>query len=288
MTKKPVIALLAGLALSVAGVANAQIQTKDQQKCINKINKDAIKVQAAQGKVNSGCIKDYVKGKIAGPTAAEDCIQNDVKNKVGKKQAKILSDETKKCTPLPTAPTFAYTSGVFAGTTAAEAEIALAHSLFGDPLDSGMYICDTFPNECFCQRTSAKRINKIFRAASKIFVKCKKAALTVGKDPFGLGADEAADVAECVTNGAIGLSVEADTKGKISKATTQLGDTIGQFCGQGGEDEFGAGVCVGLTGTPLRDCIASQTLCHFCEMVKAIDALPLNCTTWSGTACSIP
>jgi hypothetical protein len=286
MTKRSIIAVVAGLALSVAAAANAQIQTKAQQKCIFKINKDAIKTQAAQGKVNSGCIKDYVKGKISGPTAAEDCIQNDVKNKVGKKQAKILKDETKKCTPLPAPPDFAYTSGVFAGTSAAQAEISLVRAVFGNPLDDGMYICDTFPNECKCQRLASKRVNKLFRTASQIFVKCKKFALRVGKIPFPLGANSAADIADCVTDLAI-ESVGADAKGKIAQATGQLGDTIGQFCGQGGEDEFGAGVCTGLSGAPLRDCIAAQTLCHFCEMVNAIDNLSINCTTWSGTACSI-
>ncbi len=283
--KQLVVSLVVGSALTVAGSAVAQIQTKDQQKCINKMNKDSIKIQAAQGKVNSGCIKDFVKGKISGATAAEDCIQNDVKNKVGKKQASLISDETKQCTPLPSPPDFAYLGGVVATTAASEAEISLVHAIYGDPLDSGMLICDTYPSECFCQRTSTKRINKIFRAASKIFVKCKNAALKVGKDPFLLGASSAANLADCVTDGGIGLSVEADTKGKIGNATTQLGDTLGQFCGQGGEDEFGGGVCTGLTGTPLRDCIANQTLCHFCEMVNDVDGLGINCTTWSGTTC---
>ena len=48
------------LSLGVAGIATAAPQGNQQQKCINKINKGASKVQAAQGKANSGCIKDSV------------------------------------------------------------------------------------------------------------------------------------------------------------------------------------------------------------------------------------
>lgn len=284
LKKSFALLFVVGSVVLAAGVAVAQIQTKDQQKCINKVNKDAIKIQAAQGKINSSCIKDFVKGKVAGPGAAETCIQSDPKSKVSKKQGKLVADEGKFC---GTAPDFAYVGSPTATDAPVDAERNLAHSIYGNPLDSGMFICDTFPNECFCQRTTTKRINKIFRAASKIFIKCKKAALKVGKDPFDLGADNLGDIEACVTDGVLagGLSVESDTKGKISKATSQLGDTIGQFCGLGGSDEFGGGDCAALSGTALRDCIANETLCHFCEMINDVDGLAIDCATWSGAIC---
>ncbi len=280
-----IMSVFVAAALIGSGSALAQVQDKVQEKCINKINKDAIKIQAAQGKINSSCIKDFVKGKISGPGSAENCIQSDPKAKVSKKQNKLLADEVKFCS---TTPDFAYVGGLTAVSDPVDAERNVVHSLYGNPLDSGMFICDTFPNECFCQRTTTKRINKIFRAASKIFIKCKKAALKIGKDPFPLGAQDPADIEACITDGLLvgGLSVAADTKGKIGNATTQLGDTINQFCGMGGNDEFGGGDCAGLSGSTLRDCIANETLCHFCEMIKGVDGLPaIDCAAWSGATC---
>ncbi len=281
---RKIASIAAAAAIIASGSALAQVQSKDQEKCINKINKDAIKIQAAQGKINSSCIKDFVKGKISGAGEAENCIQSDPKSKVLKKQMKLIGDEGKFCS---TTPDFAYVGSPTATDAPVDAERSVVHSIYGNPLDSGMYLCDTHPAECFCQRTTTKRINKIFRSASKIFIKCKKKALKVGKDPFPLGADDGGDIEECVTDGLQpgGLSVEADTKGKISKAIQQLGDTMNQFCGQTPNDEFGGGDCNGLSGVALRDCVANETLCHFCEMVNDVDGLAIDCATWSGATC---
>src|SRR6185369_6648157 len=162
------------LSLGVAGIATAQPQGNQQQKCINKINKGASKVQAAQGKANAGCIKDAVlKG-----TMAEPCIIDDPKDKVEGKQAKLNDDDMKNCTDTPD---FGYTSGTFAGTTAYQAEVNLIHDIYGNPVDSGLYSCDTNPAECLCQRQVDGRIEKLFRAMSKIFLKCKNPALAIGK-----------------------------------------------------------------------------------------------------------
>lgn len=266
----------------VAGTAAAQ-QTKVQAKCINTINKGVSKVHAAQGKLNSGCIKDHVSGKISG---AETCLQSDPKNKVTGKQAKLNADDGKKCTIE--IPTIAYTNGVFAGTTAEQAEKDLIHDLYGTPVDPGLYLCGTNPSECLCQRQVNGRVNKMFRAMSKIFLKCKNPALAIGKAPFTLGAATAGEIAECISNGAVGLSVQADTKTKIASATTQLASTAQQFCYKTPNDEFGAGACAGFSGNPagLADCIRDRIECRFCNMYKAADALGagIDCAAWSGAA----
>lgn len=261
-----------------AGVASAQLGNTEQ-KCVNKINKGVSKVHAAQGKLNSGCIKDRVSEKI---TDADACIAADAKGKVSGKQAKLIADDTKNC---GTAPGFAYTGGVFAGTTAVAAELDLIHDIYGNPVDPNLFLCDTNPSECLCQRQVNGRINKLFRAMSKIFLKCKNPALAIGKDPFPLGAGSAAEIAQCISNAGIGLSVEADTKGKVADATQQLSDTAQQFCFATPNDEFAAGACAGAAnGAALAACILDQVECRFCNMYKAADALGagINCATWSG------
>jgi hypothetical protein len=271
----------AALLLLGAGAASAAPQGNLQQKCINKINKDMIKVQAAQGKLNAGCVKDAVKTG----SSAETCINADVKNKVGGKAAKTVSDEQKKCVGLSPQPEFAYLSAGTANAAAIGAEKNLIHDVFGNPVDAGLFLCDTFPQECLCQRQAIDRVEKAVRAMSKIFVKCKKAALAIGKDPFLAGAASASDIAECVTNGTIGLSVEADTKTKVSSAFGQLDATIANFCTAGGTDEFGGGDCATLTGGPLGDCLEQRARCRFCEMVNQGDGLAIDCSAWSGGTC---
>jgi hypothetical protein len=264
-----------------AGVASAQPQGNLQQKCINKINKDMIKVQAAQGKLNAGCVKDAVKTG----SNAETCLAADAKMKVATKRAKTVSDETKKCTGLMPAPAFAFTGAANQNDAAEQAAKDLVHDVFGSPVDSGLFLCDTNPTECLCQRQTIDRVEKLSRAISKIFVKCKNQALAIGHDPFPVGAASASDVADCLTNASTtnGLSVQADTKGKVADATTQLSDTITNFCTVGGE--FDAGVCTGLSGNPLVACLAQRVKCRSCLMLNDGDGLANNCSMWSGTTC---
>ncbi len=198
------------------------------------------------------------------------------------------ADDVKNCTP---APSFAYTSGVVAGSAAARAEVDLVHDLYGNPVNPNLYLCDTNPAECLCQRQVNGRIKKLFRAMSKIFLKCKNPALAIGKDPFPAGAANVGEIAQCISNAGIGLSVQADTKGKVADGTQQLTDTAQQFCYANMVDEFGAGACVGsANGAALAACIVDQVECRFCNMYKAADALGagINCATWSGEASCPP
>jgi hypothetical protein len=266
--------------LLVAGSAMGQLGNAEQ-KCVNKINKGASKVHAAQGKLNSGCIKDAVSEKIPD---ADACFLADAKGKVIGKQNKLNDDDAKNCGSVPS---FAYVGGAFAGTTAAQAELDLIHDVYGNPVQPELYLCDTNPAECLCQRQVNGRINKLFRAMSKIYLKCKNPALAIGKDPFSAGAANVGELAQCITNGSIGLSVQADTKGKVADGRQQLIDTATQFCNANMIDEFGGGACAGSANpTALADCILDRVQCRFCRMYKQVDALggAVDCAAWSGAA----
>jgi len=269
--------------LLLAAAAWAIPQDKFQQKCINKINKDTIAVEAVQGKLDAGCIKDAVK--VGSSTIAETCINSDPAGKVAKKAAITNKDNTNKCASINPQPDFAYTSPAIVNTAAIQAERDLIHDVFGSPLDAGLFKCDVHPLQCLCQRQVVDRVEKLGRAMSGIFVKCKNAALAIGHDPFPLGATQASDIAECVTNAAIPQSVQADTKTKISTAQAQLLATWTQFCHKTSDDEFHGGVCPGLLGSALTDCLAQRVRCRFCRMVDTADALAINCATWSGGSC---
>ncbi len=271
------------LLLFGAGAASAQVQTKAQQKCINKVNKDGIKVQATQEKANSACVKDHVTGVLG--STAEACVLDDPDNKVEAKQSKLLNDASEYCDSLSVPPNFGYTSGATASAQSYQAAVDLVHDLFGNPVDDGLYVCDPYEAECMCQRQMMTRLAGYSRALSKAWVRCKKAALEVGKEPFSLGADSASDLEECVTNGAIALSVQADPKSKISEAKNKLGGTVNEFCHKTPNDEFGEGVCNSLSVSALIDCIANRAKCRFCLMVNAVDGLSIDCSAWTGVTC---
>ena len=278
---KGVVCTGAWLVMS-AGLASAIPQSDAQQKCINNINKTSAKVAAKQDGVNTGCVKDFGKGKISGPGAAEACINGDPKGKVQQAKLKVTSEETKSCT---VAPGFGFTSGVFAGTSAAQAAVGVIHDAYGSPADSSVLICDTYPLECKCQALVPKRLDGMFRAMSKVWLGCKRSALAIGKAPFLAGAATGAELQQCLTDGAISLSVAADTAGKVAGGAQKIADTVGQFCDLGTQDEFSGGTCPALDGAALSTCLAKHVKCRFCEMVNAVDGLAADCNAFSGTTC---
>ena len=272
--------LCAGLVLAAGSVFAAE--GNQQAKCINKINKDMIKVEAAQGKLGSGCVKDAVKTSMTPGAAAESCNTADAKGKVNGKVLKVSSDQTKNCVaPLPD---FAFTNATTAANAGKQAGEDIMHDTFGANF-AALYSCDTNPKECLCQRQAIDRVVKIFNATNQIFVKCKKFALAIGHDPFPLGASSPGDIADCATGPGAGLSVAEDPGQKISDAGTQLGDTMNKFCGQTPNDEFAGGECAGLMNGPRTTCLEQRVKCRFCQEVNTADNLTIDCNTFSGTTC---
>ncbi|MCZ6571373.1 MAG: hypothetical protein O7B23_14565, partial [Deltaproteobacteria bacterium] len=85
-----------GIALAfLPGSVSGQIP-KDQQKCINGLNKNFAAVAKAQGKDICKCIKDGAQGKL-GPMTIEACTTADSNGKVDKAKQKTISKEFKDC-----------------------------------------------------------------------------------------------------------------------------------------------------------------------------------------------
>jgi hypothetical protein len=275
--------LAAGLFLATSA-AFAQPQSKSEQRCINTVNKGASKVEASQTKANNGCIRDFLKGKIAGPNAAESCLLDDPKEKVEARQSALLAKEAAKCDSMDP-PDFAYTSGLFAGTTAYQSQVDLIHDMYGNPVENGLLLCDPFEAECFCQLFTNKRVLKLTRTFSMIFNKCKAAALAGKLSEFPGGANDIGDIERCVTDANLEMSVQADRLGRLADRTAHLGATIDAFCNPAVSGEFAGGLCANLSGAALVDCLRDRIECRFCRMWNAIDNMAIDCAAWSGAAC---
>ena len=135
----------------------AQVQTKDQQNCINSLNKDAVKVAATQGKENAACVKNAGKGKVID---AQGCLTADSKGKVAKAAAGTEADFASKCETLPDFGVPAGTSGATINSTAVDQSVALVADIFGAPLDDVIVDCNSDKDGCKCQAAVVKDYEK--------------------------------------------------------------------------------------------------------------------------------
>ena len=240
-TRNPILPMTLGagalLMVSVLG-AYAQVQTSDQQKCLNAVNKDGAAVAKTQGKEHLGCVKSAGKG--AG--GAQACLTADAKSKVAKAKAKTTADATKSC---GTPPSFGFASAATTNAAAQQADVDVVADVYGANLDAAIITCATSKAGCGCQQKVSKGIEALMAVKLATFVACKKAALKAG-------ASAAAALEDCVRNAATPGSIAADSKGKIGKIVAGLNTAISKSCDTPNVTA-GAfpGKCSGLAGAPL-------------------------------------
>ncbi|HYC01220.1 MAG TPA: hypothetical protein VEC57_18950 [Candidatus Limnocylindrales bacterium] len=249
------LATMLGVAM-IHGSAFAQEQSKDQQQCINAMNKGMAKVARAYNKAFSKCVTARASGE---PQDIFACAGNDAK--LVSAQGKNLDQQDKHCAQTPD---FGFTS---AGNVNSRTEFEAANfagDVFGS--NSGVTLCGTDAAGCKCQAKVFKSATRLYKAHLKAFNKCKKQGL---KDS-GAAFDDAADVATCVSQ---------DRKSKLAKSAGKIGTTVEKKCG-GVATPFSEGSCDGLTGGPLADCLQAQVRCHVCLTETIGDNLSFDCDTF--------
>ncbi len=269
MSRSLAVALVCScIGLLSAPDAGAQVQSKEQQKCITGLNKAGVKVSKAQGKEIARCIKNAAKGKELDPQA---CSTADAKLKVAKAKSKTTDAKTKKCTADPdfgTAP-------VGQINTAAVAEqLALAADLFGADLTAAVSTDKAIGG---CQAAIAKAYEKVVATKAKVFIKCKKKGL---KD---MTIDSPAALEACFDVVASDAKV-AKMIGKITTAVTKKCSTVIL-------DTAFPGICVGAP--VFADCVDASTECRTCLTLDAVDGLSRDCDLYddglaNGSCASTP
>jgi pimeloyl-ACP methyl ester carboxylesterase len=252
-----------------AAAATAQLDA-GQQGCLNALNKDAAKLAAAQGKANVACIKAAGKGTLPAGQNADQCLFADAKGKIAKATAKIGAHFTDKCGALPP---FGVPSGsvpAVVGGVAVDQAVNLLADILGASLRTAVIDCDADKAGCQCQQAVGKAFEKLAAKKLKEFVKCKKAALKGG-------ALSAAALEDCVDAAGTAGSIAADSKGKIGAARTKLDDAISKKCGGVSTARALPGLCAGMPGTALGDCIDQRVECRVCLTINGIDNLAVDC-----------
>lgn len=289
---------LFAVCIFAASTAMAMPQTKDQQKCITKLNKQGSKVAARQGKENAKCVKFAGKGKLdkLGSSTAQECLTKDFKGKVAKDMLKTQDFEDKFCSEVGSIPEFGLPSGTIASTVnnaAQNNELRLVDDIFGQNLDAAIIDCDVSKDGCKCQDKVAKDMEKLMATKLKEFIKCKKFALKDGKSPFLSGAASAADLEDCVDNPLTDGSIAQDSKGKIGKKGDKLAKDIFKKCYDkpdvpvdiatafpnlcSDKDPSGGET---LGANELAQCIDERVECRACLMINEMDNLNVDCDTF--------
>ena len=145
--------LLGALLMFTPALALGQLP-KDQQSCINELNKGFAKVAKKQAKEVCTCIKEGAQGKLSGQTI-EECTTADNKGKVADAKQKTISKAADKCSGP--APPFGATDATTVNAAAMAKEILLIHDLFGTDLDQNIILKASDPAVAFKKRTNEFR-----------------------------------------------------------------------------------------------------------------------------------
>jgi hypothetical protein len=262
---------IAAIAVFFAIPVHAQL-TPGMQDCVSAMNKAGAGVALAQGKQNLVCVGDAHAGSLVG--TAQTCLSTNGSAVAAKKEKTIASD-LKRC---GSAPSFAYTGADAANLASQHGEIAMVADLLGADLDAALPDCSANPDPCRCQKKVLGAAERIASAMRKAFVGCKKMSLPQAED--------AADIAACITGAAVPGSIAAarGVGGKVAKQVAKLGKAIGVCDGNGVTAGAFPGACSGLAGEPLRQCIDQRVACRVCLSLEDVDALDADCDAFDDGA----
>jgi pimeloyl-ACP methyl ester carboxylesterase len=256
--------VLVALTLFSPAELAAQVQTPDQQSCINEQNKGFAKVVKARGKSIGKCIKDATKTKLDPGMSLEECLSADRGGKATKAEQKTRSKVSAACVePLPS---FGVSDPNTIARVALEKELALVHAILGSDLDA-VILGANDPNTkdaSKCQVDATKATQKCQDAKLKEFNKCKKAGLKDGS------ITDLSSLEACMG---------ADPKDKILKACgTKLGDKLHKKCiGTNIEATFPGDCSDSADPNALASCLDILVECGVCLALNEVDALGWNC-----------
>jgi hypothetical protein len=240
---------------------------KDQQKCINEMNKNGQKVEKAQLKEIETCLKEFQKGKL-GALTFDACSLADRKGKVAKAEAKTLDQEQKKCASLAVPPPFGYTSGAIVNIAAVDGGLALSRDIFGNPVDDAdlLLASDPTKDEAKCQLEMLKNANKLDDTILKEANKVKKKALKDGT------VSSASDLEDTIRN-------VFSSNEKILKAEVKFADKVDKKCLglPTAPTLLFPSICADASLANVEDCVIAAARCEVCLKLNAFDDLSIDC-----------
>jgi len=264
------------LLLAFTGSAFAQVQDKNQQRCLNKSSGSARKVTSSAIKNAVDCLKLGSIGNLPMGVTAEACLDSDLKGKIGKAQTKVSGSVTKFCGVAAT-PDFGFTDATTLNESHADEGLGFVPDMFGPDLDAaiaGPLLADP---KARCSLGALGQSAKVADAMLKVFLGCMKSGLK-----SGVIADAAA-LEACLGE------ITLDTKGRVAKSVARVQSKLassacpaspgtlypeldgpGELC-----DRYG--LALPLTSETLASCLGKRMACRVCRIVNASNDFNHNC-----------
>jgi hypothetical protein len=236
-------------------------QTKNQQRCIDALNKSLAKVADAHAKAISKCVKNYAKTG----SSAEFCLM-EPNSSVERAEQKTLKRELTRC--ADTMPDFGATDAATVNDAAMQLEVDVIREIFGDDLDAALVTSAVDKDAAKCQRAVVKAVAKCRRSKLKKFNRCKK----IGLKKSDIRSD--VDLEGCWGD---------DPRGVVAKACDPVSGKLAtrvlpKNCVSRGVDLSSAFPgCDTDDSADLAMCVEEIVNCRVCVALNQADDLSLDC-----------
>jgi len=253
----------AALMMLSVGVSSAQLDSS-QQDCANTLHKDAMKISIAQAKQLAGCVKDAQKGTITDLAACLAAAPNDL---VTKALGISTADSGKFCGSTPAtfgiAPAFEITTN--------EAAVIHTRGLITDLLGASPTVPGDKAGNA-CQSMAVKKAQGFAKSYAKAAAKCVR-------DQLKTGATGGSALSPCLAP-------------DLAKYVSVLATAVAKSCEGANTTVALPGVCSGLSGSALANCVTYRATCRTCRMLATDGGLDTDCDLiddgQANASCSFP
>ena len=254
-------------------------QTKAQRLCLDRMNRIAALHAKKQGHENMLCLANASQGNtdklgdagMGQMQTAQDCLTNDVAERVAKDTTRAMKHEAKKCLADPAQlPDWSF-MGAATALASAEGEcIGTVEDLFGNDLDAAVIMMDADAEGARCQRDTLFGGNKLYDVLNK-------EALRTLKTEFKRNAADP-PLFEWELQQRVFDALRADARGRIAKETARLATRVEKACENVAPAGAFPGSCNGAAdAAELASCTAASSRCRMCRAFNATNDVHEDC-----------
>ena len=241
--------------------------TRDQQACVNEMNKNGEKVNRTQLKENEWCLNRFQRENLDQPTF-DACTTDDFRDRVTRAEERTVTREIRKCDPLVVPPPYAYTDAATVNAAGVNHALWLLYQIFGGPPvdDADLFTKATNNDTANCQREMLRRANNLENTVLRAVNRAKRQALR----------DETVDSKAALEDK---LRDVLSSNARIKRTEDKLVRRVDRMCNAllALPDTIFPGVCANPDLSVVEDCVIAAARCEACLKINAFDALDLDC-----------
>jgi len=243
--------------------------TRLQKACIRAMNRSLAGVVDAQNADDAACVRNVAAGKTL---TVDDCLGEDVADKVARAEARTTSTDGKKCQPPKgETPPLAYTAPATVNGAGKVEPLEAAASVLG--LAPNVVAKSSDAAGAACQAEVMKQLGALATRWAAEAIKAKTRALEGGKPPGSsspacTNAEVAAAIDVAIASSLPLAAAEARATARITRKCTDAQVAAGLFACNGA-----------ATAVDLAACVVAAAEEGACNAFELADGLVLDCPT---------